>query len=299
MSETDTVGTPGPRDRLIGYAHLMRLHRPIGTLLLLWPMLWALWIAAEGVPDTYVLAVFILGTIGMRSAGCVMNDFADRHIDGHVRRTRDRPLATGVVSAREALVLFIVLVAACGALVLTLNRLTILLSFVAVALAVIYPFMKRYTYIPQVVLGAAFGWAVPMAFAAQTNTVPNTAWTIMAAAVLWALIYDTQYAMVDREDDMRIGVKSTAILFAEHDTTFIAAFQVLMIVGLALIGREADLGWPYSAALAVCAALAIHQQRLIRRREPAACFAAFMNNNWYGAVVFCGIAASYALERAA
>jgi 4-hydroxybenzoate polyprenyltransferase len=258
-------------------------------------MLWALWVAAAGVPDLHVLAVFVLGTLSMRSAGCVINDFADRNIDGHVARTRDRPLAQGEVSPREALVLFTVLVAISAGLVLTMNRLTIYLSFVGVALAVIYPFMKRYTYLPQIFLGAAFGWAVPMAFAAETGSVPELAWAIMAAAVLWAMVYDTQYAMVDREDDAKIGVKSTAILFGDNDCDFVGAFQILLLVGLALIGREAGLGWTYGIALAVCTGLAVYQQTLIRERDPVKCFRAFMNNNWYGAVVFAGIVAHYAL----
>ena len=284
------------KDRAGAYARLMRLHRPIGTLLLLWPVLWGLWIAAAGLPDTQVLIVFLLGTLSMRSAGCVINDFADRNIDGHVKRTRDRPLATGRVSAKEALILFTVLVAISALLVLTMNRLTIKLAFVGVVLAIIYPFMKRYTYIPQIFLGAAFGWGVPMAFAAQTDSVPNIAWAVMAAAVLWAMIYDTQYAMVDRDDDIELGLKSTAILFDDADRSFIGAFQILMLLGLILIGREAQLGWPYALALVVCAAMAVYQQFLIRDREPPDCFKAFMNNNWYGAVVFIGVAASYGLR---
>ena len=229
----------------------------------------------------------------MRSAGCVINDYADRDFDGHVRRTRDRPLPQGQVTKREALFVFFVLLALCGALVTFTNRLTMLLSLMGALLAVIYPFMKRYTYLPQVFLGAAFGWGVPMAFAAQTNTVPKLAWALMSVTVLWALIYDTQYAMVDREDDLRLGIKSTAILFDDMDRTFIAVFQVLMLCGLILIGRDAGLGWPYWAALGGCLGLAIHQQRLIHTREPDQCFAAFMNNNWYGAVVFAGIGLSY------
>lgn len=288
--------TPAPwKQRALTYAQLMRLHRPIGTLLLLWPVLWALWIAAEGVPDLHVLVVFVLGTLFMRSAGCVINDIADRDIDGHVTRTRVRPFARGAVSVREALILFGLLVACSAALVATMNRLTLYLSFVGIVLAIIYPFMKRYTYVPQIFLGAAFGWAVPMAFAAQTNTVPPVAWAMMAAAVLWAMVYDTQYAMVDREDDLKIGVKSTAILFGEADRGFIAAFQIMLLTGLALIGRTANLGWPYGVALIACTALAVYQQRLIHAREPARCFTAFMNNNWYGACVFAGIAAHYAL----
>jgi 4-hydroxybenzoate polyprenyltransferase len=282
-------------NRALAYARLARLHRPIGTLLLLWPVLWALWIAAAGVPDTPVLIIFVLGTLSMRSAGCVINDFADRDIDAHVKRTKDRPLATRSVSVAEALILFAVLVAISAALVLTMNRLTIQMSFVGVALAIIYPFMKRHTYIPQIFLGAAFGWGVPMAFAAVTNSVPNIAWAVMAAAVLWAMIYDTEYAMVDRDDDLELGLKSTAILFDDADRAFIGAFQIIMLFGLALIGREADLGWPYLVALIVCAGMAAYQQYLIHGREPEKCFKAFMNNNWYGAVVFIGVAASYGL----
>lgn len=288
--------TPAPwKQRALAYAQLMRLHRPIGTLLLLWPVLWALWIAAEGIPDLHVLAVFVAGTLFMRSAGCVINDIADRDIDGHVARTKVRPFARGAVSVREAMILFCVLVACSAALVATMNRLTFYLSFVGIVLAVIYPFMKRYTYVPQIFLGAAFGWAVPMAFAAQTNTVPPVAWAMMATAVLWAMVYDTQYAMVDRDDDIKIGVKSTAILFGDADRGFIAAFQVMLLAGLALIGHAAHLGWPYGVGLVGCAALAGHQQRLIHERIPARCFAAFMNNNWYGACVFAGIAGHYAL----
>lgn len=281
------------KDRASAYGRLMRLHRPIGTLLLLWPVLWGLWIAAGGIPDTKVLLVFVLGTFSMRSAGCVINDFADRNIDAHVKRTRDRPFATGAVSVKEALILFLVLVVISAALVSTMNRLTFHLSLVGVVLAIIYPFMKRYTYIPQIFLGVAFGWGVPMAFAVQTNSVPHVAWAVMAAAVLWAMIYDTEYAMVDREDDIKLGLKSTAILFEDADRDFVGAFQIMMLLGLALIGREAHLGWPYGLALAVCAGMAAYQQILIHHRDPAKCFKAFMNNNWYGAVVFVGIAGSY------
>ncbi|MFT4580457.1 MAG: 4-hydroxybenzoate polyprenyltransferase [Gammaproteobacteria bacterium] len=285
------------KDRAVTYVRLMRLHRPIGTLLLLWPVLWALWIASSGSPDPKVLIVFILGTIGMRSAGCVINDFADRNFDGAVDRTKDRPFARGSVSEIEALVLFAILIALSGLIVLLMNKLTIQLAFVAVALAIIYPFMKRYTYLPQVFLGLAFGWGIPMAFAAQIGSVPNIAWALLATAVLWALIYDTQYAMVDREDDLKIGIKSTAILFAETDREFVGAFQIVMLFGLGIVGREAQLGWPFAVALLVCAGLATYQQYLIHSRMPEQCFKAFMNNNWYGAVVFVGIAASYKLAE--
>lgn len=275
------------------YARLMRLHRPIGVLLLLWPTLWALWIASRGVPDPFVLGVFVLGTVLMRSAGCVINDFADRGFDGHVARTRDRPFAVGAVGEREALQLFAVLVALSGLLVLTMNRPTILLSFAAVGLAVLYPFMKRYTYLPQVYLGAAFGWGVPMAFTATTGTLPALAWLIFCAVVVWTLVYDTEYAMVDRADDLRIGIKSTAILFGDADRGVIAALQVLLLVNLVLVGLRAELAWPYYAGLGAGAGCLAWQQVLIRTRAPKGCFAAFMNNNWFGLWVFVGIAASY------
>ena len=278
------------------YARLMRLHRPIGILLLLWPILWSLWIAAAGMPDRHVLLVFVLGTISMRSAGCVINDIADRHIDGHVKRTRDRPLASGSLPLSHALMLFTVLIVVSACLVLTMNRLTIYLSLIGIALAVIYPFMKRYTYLPQVFLGLAFGWGVPMAFAAQTQAVPPIAWAIMATAVLWAVIYDTQYAMVDRDDDIKLGMKSTAILFADADRLFIATFQVMMLIALMWIGNQARLGTPYFLALGLCALLAIYQQALIHDRSATGCFKAFMNNNWYGGCVFAGIVANYALS---
>jgi 4-hydroxybenzoate polyprenyltransferase len=284
------------RDRARQYALLTRLNRPIGILLLLWPTLWALWAAAEGVPNLHVLTVFVLGVILMRSAGCVINDFADRRIDPLVRRTRDRPIAAGRVSPREALLLFAVLCLAAFALVLTLNPLTIKLAIVGVALAAIYPFMKRITYLPQVVLGMAFGWAIPMAFAAQTGSLPKIAWLLFVVNVVWSMVYDTMYAMADREDDLRAGVKSTAILFGEADRVIIGILQVLMLLGLLLVGQQLQLGRPYYLALMVATGLGIYQQILIRRREPAACFRAFLNNNWLGAAVFIGIALSYGLD---
>lgn len=275
------------------YMRLMRLNRPIGALLLLWPALWALWIASRGVPDLFILGVFLIGTVLMRSAGCVINDFADRAFDGRVARTRDRPLATGLVSEREAVRLFLALVSLSGLLVLTLNRPTILLSLAAVGLAVIYPYMKRFTYLPQVYLGAAFGWAVPMAFTAVTGSVPPIAWLLFCAVILWVLIYDTEYAMVDREDDLRIGIKSTAILFDDADRLVIGILQILLLVNLILVGLQATLQWPYYAGLGLAGGCFVYQQFLIRRRTPAGCFAAFMNNNWCGLLVFAGIAASY------
>jgi 4-hydroxybenzoate polyprenyltransferase len=280
-------------ERLGVYARLMRLDRPIGIFLLLWPMLWALWLASEGRPDPRVLAVLVLGVVLMRSAGCVINDFADRDIDPYVRRTQNRPLARGIVSAREALLLFAALCLCAFLLVLTLNRLTIGLAVAAIVLAVSYPFMKRHTYLPQVHLGVAFGWAVPMAFAAQTGAVPQVAWLVFIAAVLWTTAYDTIYAMVDRDDDIQLGVKSTAILFGEQDRLMIGLIQLLLFAVLLVIGARMDLGRAYHWGLAVAAALALYQQYLIRQRQPGDCFRAFMNNNWLGCAVFAGIALHY------
>jgi 4-hydroxybenzoate polyprenyltransferase len=279
--------------RLLQYAYLMRLHKPIGILLLLWPTLWALWIAGAGRPDPLVVFVFVAGVVLMRSAGCVINDYADRHFDPHVARTRDRPIATGQVSAKEALILFAVLCLLAFGLVLLMNRLTVLLSLAGAFLAVTYPFMKRYTHLPQVYLGAAFGWAVPMAFAAQTGELPREAWLLFVANVLWATAYDTMYGMVDREDDMKIGVKSTAILFGEADRTIIAIIQVLLLLALVMAGQAAELGAYYYFGLLLAASLAVYQQYLIRERRPQACFRAFLNNNWFGAAVFGGILLHY------
>lgn len=274
------------------WVRLTRLNRPIGILLLLWPMLWALWLAAGGLPRLDVLVVFVLGTVVMRSAGCVINDYADRNFDGHVERTRERPLATGAVTPRAALILFAVLLAGAFALVLTMNALTIKMAFGGALLAATYPFAKRYTYLPQVHLGAAFGWAVPMAFAAQSNDVPPLGWLVYCAALIWAVIYDTEYAMVDREDDLRIGVRSTAILFDDADRFIIGCLQGLMLANLVLIGHKASLGWPYYAGLAVAGALFAWQQHMIRGRDRAGCFRAFLNNNWVGGVIFAGLVAA-------
>ena len=281
------------KDRLIQYAHLMRLHRPIGIYLLLWPTLWALWIAAEGHPDLLVVFVFVSGVVLMRSAGCVINDYADREFDPHVERSRDRPIAAGRVKPKEALALFMVLCLGAFALVLLMNKLTIYLSLAGVVLAASYPFMKRYTHLPQVYLGAAFGWAVPMAFAAQTGGVPKVAWLLFVATVLWATVYDTMYGMVDRDDDIKIGVKSTAVLFGEADRTIIAIIQLLFIAALLLIGQAAALGGYYYFGVLLAAALSIYQQYLIRNREPKYCFQAFLNNNWLGAAVFSGLVLHY------
>ncbi|WP_018233262.1 4-hydroxybenzoate octaprenyltransferase [Thioalkalivibrio thiocyanodenitrificans] len=288
---------PSALERLKAYALLVRLHRPIGIYLLLWPALWALWVAAEGWPRPDVLLIFIAGVVLMRSAGCAINDYADRHIDPHVARTRERPIASGLVSPREALAVFVVLCLLAFVLVLFLNRLTILLSLVAVVLAGSYPFMKRLHHLPQVHLGAAFGWAVPMAFAAQTGEFPPpVAWLIFIAAVLWATVYDTFYAMADREDDLRLGVKSSAILFGEADRMITGILQLLLLWSLWLVGREAGLGLWYWLGLAVAAGSALYQQYLIVERRPAACFRAFLNNHWFGAAVFAGVFLDYLLK---
>ncbi|MDR9432642.1 MAG: 4-hydroxybenzoate octaprenyltransferase [Spiribacter sp.] len=284
------------RARLGLYAQLARLNRPIGNFLLLWPTLWALWLAAEGWPNFGVLVIFILGVLIMRAAGCVINDYADRDFDRHVKRTRERPLTTGAVSEREALTLFILLCLIAFALVLLLNPLTIMLSVVGVALAASYPFMKRHTYLPQVHLGAAFGWAAPMAFAAQTGEVAPLAWLVFAAAIVWASIYDTQYAMVDRDDDIRIGIKSTAVLFGSYDRLMIGLLQILLTLLLAVIGWRAELGWVYYLALIAASALFIRQQWLIRTRSREGSFQAFLNNNIYGGIVFLGLFCHYALS---
>ena len=280
-------------DKLRQYAQLMRLHKPIGILLLMWPTAWALWIAGEGYPDLLVVFVFAGGVVLMRSAGCVINDFADRDIDPHVTRTRNRPIAAGKVTPKEALVLCAVLCLASFGLVLLMNSLTVWLSLAGGFLAATYPFMKRYTHLPQVYLGAAFGWAVPMAFAAQTGGVPKTAWLLFVATILWATAYDTMYGMVDREDDLKIGVKSTAILFGESDRLIIGVIQVLFLLALVLSGQSAGLGGYYYFGLLLAAGLLLYQQYLIRERKPSACFQAFLNNNWVGAAVFGGIVLDY------
>jgi 4-hydroxybenzoate polyprenyltransferase len=291
------VGAPGSVHRIAGqlreYALLMRLDRPIGILLLLWPTLWALWISGAGRPDPHVFLVFVAGVVLMRSGGCVMNDFADRNIDPHVERTRQRPLARGTVSSLEALLLAGMLGAIAFALVLTLNRLTVLLALAGAVLTIAYPFLKRVTHLPQIWLGASFGWSVPMAFAAQTGSVPPLAWLIFIAVILWAVVYDTMYAMVDREDDLRLGVRSTAILFGDADRAMLGLIQALLLLALWMVGRQAGLGDWYLAGLAVAAGLALWQQYLIRDRRPEGCFRAFLNNNYFGMAVFIGILLHY------
>jgi len=277
------------------YLALMRVDRPIGTYLVLWPTLWALWLAAEGVPDWHVLLIFILGTFLMRSAGCVINDYADRKIDSHVSRTKLRPFAQGLVSEKEALILFASLCLLAFVLVLFTNQLTVLLSFGAVLLAATYPFMKRYTHLPQLALGAAFAWGIPMAFAAQTASLPPALWLIYIGVLIWTVCYDTFYAMVDREDDLKIGVKSTAILFGDDDITITAMLQVCVIIVMLMVGVRFGMSFIYYASLIAASGLFIYQQRLIRYRLRDDCFKAFLNNNWVGAVIFAGIALHFML----
>ena len=286
---TDDNRRSGLSGLVLDYARLARLDKPIGIFLVLWPTLWALWFAAEGLPSLDVLAIFIVGAVLMRSAGCVINDFADRKIDGHVKRTQERPLVTGRISSKQALVFFAVLCLISFGLVLLTNKLTVYLSFGAVALASAYPFMKRYTYLPQVVLGAAFAWSVPMAFAAQVNDLPAYIWLVYLVTVLWTVAYDTMYAMVDRDDDIKIGVKSTAILFGRADRAIIAFLQVLAILTLCLIGEQLQMGQFYFFSIVVASVLFVYQQHLIRHRYREECFHAFLNNNWVGAALFIGI----------
>lgn len=283
------------RQRLPLYLRLMRADKPIGTLLLLWPTLWALWIAAKGVPDWHLLFIFIAGTFLMRSAGCVINDFADRNVDGLVKRTAQRPLATGEVGKREALTLFAVLCGLAFVLVLFTNLFTILLSLVAVALAAIYPFMKRVTNLPQLVLGAAFSWGIPMAFAAQAGELPRGVWLLYIGNLLWTVAYDTFYAMVDRDDDLKVGIKSTAILFGEDDRTITAILQAMTVGVLWLAGLQFQLGYWYYIALIGTAALFVQQQWLIRHRQRDACFKAFLANNRVGLLIFVGVVLNYAV----
>lgn len=278
------------------WLRLMRFDRPIGILLLLWPTLWALWLAAGGLPTLENLAIFIAGVVVMRAAGCVVNDLADRDFDPHVERTRERPLASGQLAPGEAKVLLAVLLALAFCLVLMTNALTVKLSFVGAALAVSYPFFKRFIDLPQVVLGIAFGWSIPMAFAAEAGAVPPLAWALLGVNVVYAVIYDTFYAMVDREDDVSIGVRSTAILFGRHDLRVIAALQALMVVACLAIGWQQGWHWPWFAAVAVAALLFARQLWMTRNRDRQACFRAFLANNWVGFVLFAGIAGEMALR---
>jgi len=281
------------KQKLKAYVQLMRIDKPIGTLLLLWPTLWALWIAAQGFPDFSVLLVFTAGVFLMRSAGCVINDFADRKIDGFVERTRERPLPSGRATRRDAVCLFLILAALSFALVLTQNSLTIQLSFVGILLAFSYPFMKRFTYLPQFFLGLAFSWSIPMAYAAQADELPSVVWLLFMINILWTIAYDTLYAMVDRDDDLKIGVKSTAILFARYDKLIIALLQLSCLLLLLLLGWIEALHSCYFVGLSVVLALFIKQQMMIKERSKKACFKAFLDNNYVGLIIFIALFLSY------
>ncbi len=284
-----TAHWPLAREKAVLYAQLIRLGKPVGWLLLLWPTLWALWLANAGRPSLHLLTVFVLGAFLTRSAGVIVNDLADREFDRHVERTRNRPLTNDKITANEAYCVAAVLTLCAFGLVLTTNLLTVLLSFCAVGITCIYPLMKRYTYLPQVFLGFAFSWGIPMAFAASTGAAPAMAWLMFAANILWVLIFDTQYAMVDREDDLRIGLKSTAILLDDADRVIIGIIQVMFIAALYSIGHQSGLGALYHLALLAVTALFIYQQSLTYARKPEQCFQAFRSNNWVGLVIFLGI----------
>ena len=279
-----------PPPKLTQYLRLMRAHRPIGTLLLLWPTYWALWLAADGTPPLLVLVIFTLGTFFMRSAGCVINDLADRKFDGHVARTKDRPLVAGWVTPREALAVFVVLVTLAAVTVLPImSPLLLVLALIAVFLSASYPFTKRFLAIPQGYLGIAFGFGIPMAFAAIDNAVPAEAWWLLLANIFWAVAYDTEYAMVDRPDDLKIGIKTSAITFGRFDVTAIMLCYTATLLILAGVGVSLALGWPYWSGLLFATGIALYHYTLIRDRDTARCFAAFMHNNWFGAAVFAGI----------
>ncbi|MDJ0761115.1 MAG: 4-hydroxybenzoate octaprenyltransferase [Woeseiaceae bacterium] len=285
--------------QLSNYGRLIRIDRPVGIYLLLWPTLWALWVASDGSPNEGLFAIFVVGVIVMRSAGCVLNDYVDRNIDPYVERTRSRPIASGAVSPAEALTLFVALALIAIGLASMLNRQAQMLTIVAAALTVIYPFIKRYVSVPQFILGAAFGWAVPMAFAASTGETPRVAWLMFGAALVWAVIYDTFYAMVDREDDLKIGVKSTAILFGDADLFIIGVLQLVMLLALVLIGTQVGLGFWYFLSLVVAAGMMLYHQRLAKDRERDGCFKAFLHNHYIGMVVFIGIVLHYSLAPSA
>lgn len=287
---------PGFVNQLKNYLQLMRLDKPIGILLLLWPTLWALWLAGEGHPDGGLFIIFVLGVIIMRSAGCVLNDFADRNIDPYVERTRHRPIASGAVAPMEALTLFVALSLIAVGLAAMLNRPAQLLAIIGAGLTIIYPFIKRFLSIPQFVLGAAFGWAVPMVFAAQTGGTEQLAWLVFGTALVWAVIYDTFYAMVDRDDDIKVGVKSTAVLFGDLDLFVIGGLQLLMLVALIFIGDMAELSrWYYASVFVAGLMMAYHQWRA-RGRHPEACFEIFVNNHYIGLTIFIGIVLHYTFQ---
>ncbi|MBL0125277.1 MAG: 4-hydroxybenzoate octaprenyltransferase [Betaproteobacteria bacterium] len=285
-------------ERLKHYIALTRLNRPIGILLLLWPTLWALWISSAGHPDVIVLVVFVLGTVLMRSAGCAINDYADRDFDAHVKRTAGRPLAAKKISTKEALSVAAILALIAFLLVLLfLNRLTLYLSFAALFLAISYPFTKRFLAMPQAYLGIAFGFGIPMAFAAQTGSVPAMAWWMLLANIFWTLAYDTEYAMVDRDDDVKIGIKTTALLFGRYDVAIVMACYAAMLAILVAIGNAVGLGWPYFTGLVVACGIALFHYTLIRERQREQCFKAFLHNNWLGFAVFCGVMVDYAVRK--
>ena len=280
-------------DKFKQYLLLIRLNRPIGIFLLLWPTLWGLWIASEGFPNTKILVVFLFGVFLMRSAGCILNDIIDKDFDKFVARTQNRPLASDKLSSIEAFIVAISLIFIAFLLVLTTNTLTVQLSFVAIILAGTYPFLKRHTYLPQFFLGLTFGWSIPMAFAATTNSIPKIAWLLLIANILWAVVYDTIYAMIDREDDLKIGIKSTAILFDDADRFIIGLIQSLVLIALIVIGQQASLNTIYYFSLIIGGCLFLYQLHLIRNRDPKKCMQAFLNNNWFGLVVFIGLFINY------
>lgn len=281
------------KERFYQYYLLMRMDRPIGTWLLLWPTFWALWIAAEGIPPVDIILIFAVGVFVMRSAGCVINDYADRNIDKHIERTKNRPITSGKVSPREALLLFSVGILSAFILVLFLNLYTIILSIVALLLAAVYPFMKRYTHYPQIVLGMAFSWAIPMGFAAQLNTIPTVAWVLYFVTILWIVSYDTMYAMADKEEDLKIGVKSTAIIFADNDKLIIGLLQLCFTLGMFLVAWMVQGGLFFYLGIALSALFSLYQQYMIRERDKKMCFHAFLNNHWLGMVIFVGIFLNY------
>jgi 4-hydroxybenzoate polyprenyltransferase len=280
-------------DKRRALLQLMRVDKPIGTLLLLWPTLWALWIAAKGWPQLNVLIVFCLGVFFMRSAGCVINDFADRKVDGFVERTKNRPLPSGRATSKEAVILFLGLALCSFLLVLTQNTLTIQLSFIGLLLAFIYPFMKRFTHLPQFVLGLAFSWSIPMAYAAQANNLSYSIWLLFLANITWTIAYDTMYGMVDKEDDLKIGIKSTAILFGKYDKIIIALLQLSTLILMLWVGMIEQLNWLYYLSLAIVVGLFSHQQKCIYHREKTACFKAFLDNNYVGLIIFIGLVLAY------
>ena len=280
-------------DKFKQYLLLIRLNRPIGIFLLLWPTLWGLWIASEGFPNTKILVVFLFGVFLMRSAGCILNDIIDKDFDKFVARTQNRPLASDKLSSIEAFIVAISLIFIAFLLVLTTNTLTVQLSFVAIILAGTYPFLKRHTYLPQFFLGLTFGWSIPMAFAATTNSIPKIAWLLLIANILWAVVYDTIYAMIDREDDLKIGIKSTAILFDDADRFIIGLIQSLALIALIVVGQQASLNTIYYFSLIIGGCLFLYQLYLIRNRDPKKCMQAFLNNNWFGLVVFIGLFINY------